>query len=104
MLTEKELLQAIRECESEPITSSKVGKLADFYIVYDHLFGEPYTMPYANVQTEKVIETSGTSDFARAINGKNLNRVMPILEELFDTINALHPKMYDKVIEKLSDL
>ena len=104
MITEKELLQAIRECEAEPITSSKVSKLADFYIVYDHLFGEPYALPYANVQTEKVIETSGTSDFAKAINGKETEKVVPILEELFDVVRTLHPRTYDIVIEKLSDL
>ena len=37
MITEKELLSAIAECEAEPITAAKVGKLADFYIIYDHL-------------------------------------------------------------------
>ena len=33
MITEKELLQAIAECEAEPITAAKIAKLADFYII-----------------------------------------------------------------------
>ena len=94
-------MDAIRECESEPITLNKVGKLADFYILYDHLFGEPYTgYSYAN-NVEKVIETSGDSVFLRTVSGKNAEAVWMVIDELMDTIKVLHPRLYDSVLRKI---
>ena len=76
MITEKDLLNAIKECEAEPITAQKVGKLADFYIIYDHLFGQPYNTIYSEaVKPEKEIWTKGGSKFLLAINGKSPDKV-----------------------------
>ena len=101
MITEKELLDAIRECESEPITLNKVGKLADFYILYDHLFGEPdIGYSYAS-NAETTIETSGNSVFLRTVNGKNADAVWTVIDELMDTIKVLHPRLYDSVLRKI---
>lgn len=105
MITEKELLEAIQECESEPITLSKISKLADFYIIYDHLFGEPFDRGYSQKATPgKVIEVSGNTEFLRAINGKPTQKVLDILNELMEATKALHPRMYDSVLQKLSDI
>jgi hypothetical protein len=106
MITEKELLQAIRECEAEPITPSKIGKLADFYIIYDHLFGAPYEADYSysNKVGNPTIETSSDTEFLKAVNGKPSNKVWAILDEIMEVVKTLHPKMYDKAIDKISDL
>lgn len=106
MITEKELLQAIRECEAEPITPSKIGKLADFYIIYDHLFGVPYETEYgySNKVGNPTIETSSDTEFLKAVNGKPSDKVWAILDEIMEVVKTLHPKMYDKAIDKISDL
>lgn len=104
MITEKELIQAIEQCEAEPITPSKIAKLADFYIIYDHLFGESFNYGYSQKTTpEKVIETSGNSEFLKAVNGKSTQKVFDILNELMEATRALHPRMYDSVLQKISD-
>ena len=105
MITEKELLQAIRECESEPVTASKIGKLANFYIIYDHLFGNPYENQYSFAsEPENHIKTTGESVFLRMVDGKKSEKVLEIMDELMEAIKTLHPKMYDRVLEKISDI
>lgn len=105
MITEKELLQAIRECEAEPITASKIGKLADFYIIYDHLFGAPYDNQYSYAnEPENHIKTNGDSQFLRIVDGKKSEKVWKIMDELMEAVKTLHPKMYDRVVEKISDI
>ena len=105
MITEKDLLLAIRECECEPLTASKIGKLADFYIIYDHLFVEhTQTESRQQKQVEKTIETNGDTEFLMAVNGKKPDKVWRIIDELMEATKTLHPRMYEKVIEKLYDI
>ena len=105
MITEKDLIQAIRECEQEPVTASKVGKLADLYIIQDHLFGAPINSAYSyENKTENLIYTNGGNEFLQAANGKDVEKVMNVLNELVEAVKTLHPRMYNRVIEKLTDI
>lgn len=113
MITERDLIQAIRECESEPHTQSKMAKLADFYIIYDHLFGDNseganyrYNDEYSRepATVEKIIEEQGDTEFLQAANGKSASGVLQILDELMEATKVLHPRMYDQVISRLKDL
>lgn len=120
MITERDLMQAICECEAEPHTSSKMAKLADFYIIYDHLFGGPqhqqreypeddryrYISEYSGAPqpVENQIDVQGDTEFLQAANGKSTSGVMMILDELMEATKILHPRMYDQVISLLHDL
>ena len=105
MITEKDLTDAIRECESEPITPNKVSKLADFYIIYEHLFGRPVDTAYSYApQAEKVIYTDGGNEFLQAVNGKDTEKVVAIIDELMEAVKILQPRMYDGVICRLSEI
>ena len=105
MITEKDLIKAIRECEAEPITASKVGKLADFYIIYDHLFGRPYDSMYSEAkQPETITKTNGGSEFLQAIDGKKSDKVWLIIDELMEATKMLHPRMYNSVLQKIEDI
>ena len=105
MITEKELTDAIRECESEPITPNKVSKLADFYIIYEHLFGQPVDTAYSYApQAEKIIYTDGGNEFLQAVNGKDTEKVVAIIDELMEAVKILQPRMYDGVICRLSEI
>ena len=106
MITERELLKAIDECQQEPITSTKRGTLADLFIIYDHLFGEPTNTGYSydNKIEKQTIETNGDTEFMQTVNGKDAERVMAVLDELMEATKTLHPRMYDRVIEKISDI
>ena len=106
MITEKELLQAIQECESEPTTMAKISKLADFYIIYDHLFGaSKYENEHSSNSGEanEKIHVSGDSEFLRAINGKKSDKVWSVINELVSVIQVINPRLYNGVIRKLDE-
>lgn len=121
MITERDLLQAIYECEQEPITATKIGKLADLYIIHDHLFGcqqypqreypeddhYRYISEYSGAPQETVenqIDVQGDTEFLQAANGKSTSGVLMILDELMEATKILHPRMYDQVLSRLNDL
>ena len=102
MITERELLQAIDECQSEPLTSTKIGKLADLFTVYNYLFGEKEPRTATTERTvEKVISERGDSDFMRKIDGMKSDNVWRVIDELMQTIEVINPRLYDGVMRKL---
>lgn len=104
MITEKELLEAIYECQREPITSFKRGTLADLFIIYDHLFGVPVDAGYSSAnEVENTIFTNGDTEFLAKVNGKDTEKIMIILDELMEAIKTLHPRMYDHIIDKIEE-
>ena len=105
MITERELLRAIDECQQEPITSSKRGTLADLFIIYDHLFGQPMNVGYSyENKVENTIQTNGDTEFLGLVNGKDTEKVMAVLDELMEATKTLHSRMYDGVLQRLSDI
>lgn len=103
MITEKELLGAIDDCQREPITSSKRGTLADLFIIYDHLFGQPYNYYSYSNEVGNTIEIKGDTEFLATVNGKDMQKVLMVFDELMETIKVLHPRIYDTVLEKIQN-
>lgn len=106
MITEKELLNEIENCQQEPITGSKREVLADLIIIYDYFFGEPNYSNYSyssEVETP-ILKTNSDTEFLKVVNGKNAENVLNILDELMSAIEALHPRMYSQVIQKISEI
>lgn len=105
MITEKELNQYIDHCLKEPVTSNKRNILADLIIIKDYLFGQPNFdgYSYAN-KVENIIYTNSDTEFLATVNGKDAEKVFKILDELLEAVKTLHPRMYDKVIERINDL
>ena len=116
MITEKEVAQAIEQCMQEPVTGNKRAVLADLIIIQDYLFGEPtraqedprpmpmqsYSAPPME-QVETYVETNGDSEFLKAVDGRKAERVWKLMDELMEAVKILHPRMYDRVIEKIKD-
>lgn len=117
MITEKEIAQAIDECMREPVTGNKRAVLADLIIIQDYLFGEPmqaqeapqpipmqsYSAPPME-QVETYIETTGDSEFLKAVDGRKAERVWKLMDELVEAVKILHPRMYTTFIDKVQDL
>lgn len=117
MITEKEIAQAIEECMREPVTGNKRAVLADLIIIQDYLFGDPmqaqeaqqpipmqsYSAPQIE-QVETYIETSGDSEFLRAVDGRKADKVWKLIDELVEAVKILHPRMYTTFIDKVQDL
>ena len=74
MITERDLLQEIDECQEQPITDKKFERLASCFIVYDHLFGQPIEKGYSSeIKVEKsTIRTNSDSEFLEIVNGKEI--------------------------------
>lgn len=117
MITEKEVAQAIEECMREPVTGNKRAVLADLIIIQDYLFGDPMqerevpqAMPMQSYsappmeQVETYIETSGDSEFLKAVDGRKAERVWKLIDELVEAVKILHPRMYFTFIDKIQDL
>lgn len=105
MITEKEVQQAIQECMREPVTGNKRAVLADLIIIQEYLFGQPnYSAGYSySSKAENTIHTKGGTEFLEIVDGKNPEKVWSIIDELMETIKTLHPRMYDRILDKISD-
>ena len=117
MITEEEVSQAIEECMREPVMGNKRSVLADLIIIQDYLFGEPtlaqefpqpmpmqsYSAPPME-QVETYIETTGDSEFLKAVDGRKSDKVWKLMDELVEAVKILHPRMYTTFIDKVQDL
>jgi hypothetical protein len=113
VITEKDLQEAIAECQGQrnPSASTCI-KLAAFYTIKRELFGEGKNveqlpsgysfLPAPEAQTaDPMIRNPGESEFARAIDGRKQEEVWPLLDEMMDTIYAIHPRLYHAVMNRL---
>ena len=108
MITEKDLQEAIAECQGQrnPNASTCI-KLAAFYTKRREMFGEEkdavfpgYSFqPAATADT--LIRNDSDSEFARAIDGRNQDEIWPLMDEMMDTIHAIHPRLYNAVMDRL---
>lgn len=111
MITKQDLLEAIAECQGTRSPNANTAiKLAAFYTILDHLeegkesgansfsVGSDYSFRDAG---EGVVQFSGDSDFAHAINGRLQTDVWPVIDELMTTIKVMNERLYDGVMRKL---
>lgn len=104
MITEKDLQEAIAECKGQRNPNANTCiKLAAYYTIYDHLFPKDAPdVPDIRISgASPSIFYDGESDFAKAIRGKDVNDIMPVMDELMVTLQAMHPRLYDGVMRKL---
>lgn len=103
VISEKELRQAIAECEKNIISFQGCEKLAALYTVYDHLYGQPIVYADMHTEPESVIEAKGDNEFFRAIDGKNAEKVWGIMSELMESVKLIQPRLYDAVMQKIQE-
>lgn len=105
MITQQDLQQAIAECQGQrnPNASTCI-KLAAYLTIQRELFGEEKNaepLSYSFSPSSQ-ITANGDSEFSRLIAGKNVSDVVPVFEELMETIQIIQPRLYSAVIDKLS--
>ena len=105
MITEKDLQEAIAECKGQrnPNASTCI-KLAAFYIIREHLYPDEVRQEYsyAPPPMHNMIEYSGNSEFAQAINGRTADEIIPIMDEAMEALQVLNPAFYASIIRKLN--
>ena len=111
VITEKDLQEAIAECQGQRNPNANTAiKLAAFYTIRRELFGEdkeagplPGYSYAAQPETasEPMIQNDSDSEFARLIDGRPQKEVWPLMDEMMDTIHAIHPRLYRAVMDRL---
>ena len=106
MITRADLQSAIAECQGKRNPDAKTCiMLAAFYTIQREMFGEENELSaysYAPAPNRNIIEIRSDSEFARAVDGKETQEVMPILDELMTTLSIIEPKLYNAVMDKLA--
>lgn len=67
--------------------------LASLYNVRDHL--------EQSASVSNVVNAKGNSDFINCVNGKCFDDVIPVLDELMDTLKIINERVYQGVMRKL---
>lgn len=102
MLSKLELLSAIQDLLEGKHTIQNCEKLASVYTVLDHLYPEDkIDKGYSFDSGTEVIGDYGESEFLQAIKGRNLENVMPIIDELVATVQVLNPRLYASFMRKI---
>lgn len=97
MISKDELDKTILELEMRDTTFANCARLADLYIVRDHLTGQQTVQP-----TPLFVDTS--SEFLQAVDGKDSVAVFAVMDDLMDTLRATAPRVYDRILRRVKEL
>lgn len=109
MITENDLREAIAECQGQRNPNANTCiKLASLYTILDHVKkGEDTQMAkMVNVSPRSFatgkISYNGRSEFGQVVNGKEVNAVLSVMDELMSTLEEMIPKLYNGVLNRLN--
>ncbi len=107
MITEKDLQEAIAECEGERNPNANTCiKLAAFYTIQNHLFGVPETYSHAvspAISAGTVSVEGSDTEFGRLVEGMAADDVIRVMDDLMSTLEIVQPRLYAGVIRKLAE-
>ena len=109
MITERDLQEAILECQGKRNpTSADCMKLAAFLTIQREMFGgsdqEPVQLPpmsYAAPEPTDQVSFYSGSEFSDAIRGMDINDVLDVIDELMSVLQTINPRLYNGVMRKL---
>lgn len=102
----KEIEWAIAELEKEESSFPVYAKLANLYTVRDKMMGRSAQQPQVSAYSEAapILETIGRygdSDFLKAVEGKNPERVWTIIDDFMDSLQVVNRRAYDNLVRRL---
>lgn len=92
MINRRDLEIAVRELEHSQPTYQTCSKLADLYIILDHLKPESYS------------ESAPKTDFLKAVAGKDMSKVLSVMNEMMEATQVLNPRLYENVLMRINEL
>lgn len=103
MITEKDLQEAIAECEGERSPNAHTCmKLAAFYTIREHMFGgasqEPEPVAYSRAEGPRY---RSESEFFQAAGNMSADEIMELADELMSTLQIVQPRLYAGVMRKI---
>ena len=107
MITEEDLQEAIAECQGvrNPSMNTCI-KLAALYTVQNQLFGKPEAKATSNAAEYSYsagdnVEYYSDTEFWKKARYKDVNELLPLIDELMNTLSIVNPRLYDAVLQKL---
>ena len=101
MISLEQITGEIAILEEEKPTHVVMQKLAALYTVRDHLMlGTQPTAPVM-VSNEVIPTLDIDSPFLHAIYGKKASDVLPVINELVETVQILNSNLYDGFMRKI---
>ena len=103
MISRGDLEIAVAELLDGAPTYQTCSKLADLYIILDHI--KPgYSEKVAQQETKKVAHRETESKFMQAISGKDIGDIMSVMDELMEATEVLNPRLYENVLIRINEL
>lgn len=109
MIKEQDVREAIAEMQGQKNPNAQTCiKLAAYYTILDHITEPAHEPQKYNIDQSSYlgafsdsVEYEGTSDFAKAVNGKDVTQVISVFDELMTTLQVMHPRLYTGVMARL---
>ncbi len=103
MIRIADLQEAIAKCQGEKNPNANTCiKLAAYYTILNQLTESPPDEPVSFLAPpENTIDLQSGSEFAEIVNGRTAESVMPVVDELVQTVAAVVPALYEAFIRKL---
>lgn len=119
MITEKDLQEAIAECQGQRNPNANTCiKLAAFYTIRRELYGDSEQLPtvgenaivpaysYASAPVEQVettIDYISDTEFSQAVDGRKASAVWPVMDELMEVLRVTNKPLYKATLRKIQD-
>lgn len=102
MITEIDLRKAIAECQGarDPNANTCI-KLASYYTILDHMTKEETQMEQLRGSSFAAAPYDSGTEFSNAVRGRNMDELLPILDELMTTLQIVNPRLYAGVMARL---
>lgn len=108
MISEKDLAEAIAECQGirSPNASTCI-KLASYYTIKDHLYPQTFEQKQYSYDSEPSTVSADTvgyyseTEFGKAVNGKNVDDVMTLMDEVMGVVQVINPKLYGSIMSRI---
>lgn len=113
MITAEKIHSEIEQLKAAPMTGDNCSSLASLLIIKEHLFkDEPHNVgsvarnePQSVLNNEPItVYTDNANPFIKAINGKEMEHLIPIFDELMSSVKILYPKLYQKTLNQITNL
>lgn len=108
MITEKDLTEAIAECQGQRNPNANTCiKLAAFLTIKKELYGEEENVGVSDQGYSYLpspVSYQSDSEFFQLIDGKNIDDVLPVMDELLDTVKVINPRLYNGFLRKLREI
>ena len=114
MITEYDLDEAITECQGKRNPDAQTCmKLAAFYTIKQHMFEKPEqdvrmnseSVPsYSYSAGKDTIQFTSDSEFGKLVNELEISQILPLIDDLVETVKVVSPKLYNAFMGKIKAL